>query len=84
MAALLVSSNSWAVIGIIAFVICGFDHIVANEFYFSIYSFINGFEITMLLNLFVVLIGNITGGVFIALIEKNNLEIIESRRHYDK
>lgn len=69
---------------IIAFVICGFDHVVANEFYFGLYSFTVGFSFKMLINLFVVLIGNILGGISVALLERKNLDIIETRRYYDK
>ena len=44
---------------IVAFVICGFDHVVANGFYFAAQSFINGFDIQMLTNIVIVLFGNI-------------------------
>ena len=69
----------YTAIFIVAFVVCGFDHVVANEFYFSLYSFINGFDFAMLLNLLIVLAGNLVGGFFIAIIENKNLEIIEPR-----
>lgn len=69
---------------IAAFVVCGFDHVVANVFYFVLYGFTNDFSAFMLANLLVVLLGNIIGGVSAALLEKGNLDIIETRRHYDK
>lgn len=58
---------------ITTFVICGFDHIVANIFYYSVYIFKFGFDIRILFNFFIVLIGNTLGGLFIGYTEKYRL-----------
>ena len=57
-----------------AFVFCGFDHIVANAFYFSAYGFISSFSVAMIMPMIVVTIGNIIGGLLVGLIEKNNMK----------
>lgn len=54
---------------IMAFVICGFDHIVANMFYYSFYAINNGFAWSMLPSFLVVLCGNIAGGLFTGYLE---------------
>lgn len=54
---------------IMAFVVCGFDHIVANAFYYSFYSIQNGFSVSILPSFFVVLLGNITGGLLTGYLE---------------
>lgn len=74
----------YTAIFIVAFVICGFDHVVANGFYFGLYGFTEGFSLQIIIILSVVLAGNILGGLFTALVERKNLDIIETRRHYDK
>lgn len=53
-----------------AFVICGFDHIVANVFYYTVYSFKFGFDSNIIFNFIIVLFGNIIGGLFIGFSEK--------------
>lgn len=54
---------------IMAFVMCGFDHIVANMFYYSFYSIENGFSLNLLPSFITVLIGNIVGGLGIGYLE---------------
>ena len=48
---------------IMAFVMCGFDHIVANMFYYSFYAINNGFTASLIPSFLVVLAGNIAGGL---------------------
>lgn len=54
---------------IMAFVICGFDHIVANMFYYSFHAIENGFAWSMLPSFLIVLCGNIAGGLFTGYLE---------------
>lgn len=54
---------------IMAFVICGFDHIVANMFYYSFYCINDGFKQEMIPTFIVVLLGNIVGGLGIGFLE---------------
>lgn len=54
---------------IMAFVICGFDHIVANMFYYSYYAINEGFSLGLLPSFFVVLLGNTVGGLAIGYLE---------------
>lgn len=67
----------YTAIFIMIFVLCGFDHVVANVFYFTLYSLLSGVSIQMLPNLLVVLIGNFIGGAFVGLIERENLKDVE-------
>ncbi len=53
-----------------AFVLVGFDHIVANLFYFSLYAITTEFSINILYSLLMVLIGNTIGGIIIGLCHK--------------
>jgi formate/nitrite transporter FocA (FNT family) len=62
-----------------AFVLCGFDHVVANVFYFVLHSILYGFQAKMLLVLLVVLIGNLLGGMFVGIVERKNLESMEEK-----
>lgn len=45
------------------FIVCGFEHVVADAFFFAFYSFNIGFELKMLPILFIIALGNIIGGV---------------------
>ena len=56
-----------------AFVFCGFDHIVANSFYFSAYGLEFGFSLSMILPFIVVAIGNTVGGLLLGFVEKKNM-----------
>ena len=53
--------------GVMVFVLCGFEHCVANMYYFSIGQVWSGRTILYLL---VMTLGNVVGGVFIPLIRK--------------
>ena len=59
------------------FVLCGFDHVVANMFYFSAYSILAGFSTKMLPVTVVVLIGNLFGGMFVGIVEKKHVKEVE-------
>lgn len=48
---------------IMAFVIIGFDHVVANVFYYSFYIFTNGTASNMAQSFIIVLLGNVAGGL---------------------
>lgn len=48
------------------FILCGAEHSIADMFYFSLY----GFNIDIILSLFMILLGNICGGIIIPLLEK--------------
>lgn len=54
---------------IMAFVMCGFDHIVANIFYYSFYAIINGFTLKLIPSFLVVLLGNTVGGLVTGYLE---------------
>ncbi len=54
---------------IMAFVIIGFDHVVANVFYYSFYIIKFGFEKNMISSFIIVLLGNICGGLFTGYLE---------------
>ncbi len=58
---------------IMAFVMCGFDHVVANMFYYSFYSINNGFKASILPSFLVILAGNTFGGFTIGYLEKYRL-----------
>jgi len=58
-----VASLGLSVIFIAVFVICVPEHIVADFFFFSFYSFNVGFEVKMLPILLVVTVGNLIGGM---------------------
>ena len=49
--------------GVMAFILCGFEHCIANMFYFSIAGILN---LKMLLYLLVMIAGNSIGSIFIA------------------
>ena len=53
------------------FIICGFEHCVANMYYFSA---ANNWSWTTLLYLYVMILGNSTGGILIALGNKYGLK----------
>ena len=55
---------------ITAFVFCGFDHIVANFFYFSFYSLQFGVSSAMLAPTLAVTLGNVAGGEFVGFVER--------------
>ena len=62
---------------ITAFVIAGFDHIVANFYYLSAYSIAFGLKLTAIIKVIVfVTLGNIAGGCIVGLIERNRLKTI--------
>lgn len=48
-----------------AFVVIGFDHVVANMFYYMFYSFNEGFKTEMISSFAVVGLGNIIGGFLV-------------------
>ena len=54
---------------IMAFVMCGFDHLVANMFFYSFYAINNGFTLSLLPSFFIVLLGNTIGGLAIGYLE---------------
>lgn len=51
------------VLGITVFILCGFEHCIANAFYFSI---ANAWSWQTILNLLIMIIGNTTGGALFA------------------
>jgi len=53
--------------GVMVFILCGFEHVVANMFY---YSLTPSFDFNMLISLLVMTLGNALGGLFIPLIKK--------------
>lgn len=54
--------------GVMAFILCGFEHCIANMFYFSIAGV---FSLKMLLYLLVMIIGNSIGSIIIAFYYNN-------------
>ncbi len=61
--------------GVMAFILCGFEHCVANMFYFSIAGV---FSLKVLVYLFVMVLGNTVGSVIIAWYNnKYNVERIQ-------
>ncbi len=52
-----------SMIFVAVFVICGFDHAVANAFYFAFYSLDGGFTPELLIITLIVFIGNGVGGI---------------------
>ncbi|MDK2802529.1 MAG: formate/nitrite transporter family protein [Oscillospiraceae bacterium] len=64
------------VIFIGAFVICGFDHVVANIFYYGVYIFNINFKMSMIFNFIIVFIGNSIGGIIVGYSEKYRLKNI--------
>lgn len=59
---------------ITAFVFCGFDHIVANMYYISAYSWAFGADpLKIVISLVAVTLGNIIGGLLIGTIEKKHI-----------
>lgn len=54
-------------LGVIVFILCGFEHSVANMYYFSVANF---FNVKVFAYLGLMIIGNATGGVFIPLFIK--------------
>lgn len=55
------------IFGVSVFVLCGFEHCVADMFYFAFARIFSGQQI---LALFIITLGNITGGLFMGLIIK--------------
>ena len=53
------------------FVLCGYEHVVADAFFFVTYYILFEFKLSMLLILVTVLIGNIMGGLIAGFLEKN-------------
>jgi len=53
--------------GVMVFILCGFEHVVANMYYFSLTP---TFDLNMLVYLLVMTLGNACGGLFIPLIKK--------------
>lgn len=53
--------------GVMVFILCGFEHVVANMFYYSLTPTFNSH---MLVSLLVMTLGNACGGLFIPLIKK--------------
>ena len=54
-------------LGVIVFILCGFEHCIANMYYFSI---ANAWHLNTLLYLFIMIIGNSLGGILIPLCNK--------------
>ena len=59
--------------GVSVFIICGFEHCVADMFYFN---YVQMYSADAFLRLFIIILGNIVGGVFIRFIHKNLVENI--------
>lgn len=55
-------------LGVAGFILCGFEHVVANMFYFTVANQI--FTLKTLLYLFVMTVGNTLGGVIFPVIRK--------------
>jgi len=53
-----------------AFVFCGYEHVVADVFFFVTYSVLFEFKLSLLLILLIVLIGNMIGGFLSGFLEK--------------
>lgn len=65
--------------GVMAFILCGFEHCVANMFYFSIAGVWN---LKVLLYLLVMILGNSIGSILIALYyNKFNMKMIKSKNN---
>ena len=65
------------IMGVMAFILCGFEHCVANMFYFSIAGVWN---LKVLLYLLVMILGNSIGSILIALYyNKFNMKMIKSK-----
>lgn len=59
---------------ITAFVFCGFDHIVANMYYLSAYTWAFGADpLKIIISLVAVTLGNAIGGLFIGSLEKKHV-----------
>lgn len=56
-------------LGVIVFILCGFEHCVANMFYFSVAS---SWGYKTILYLFIMIVGNSLGGILIPLCNKVN------------
>lgn len=52
---------------VIVFILCGFEHCIANMFYFSV---ANAWSFKTILYIFVMIVGNSIGSIFIALYDK--------------
>ena len=57
------NNNNWKPLlyGIPLFIMCGMYHSIADSFYYSVYTFFNGFQIDVLALLVVEIIGNFIG-----------------------
>ena len=53
-----------------AFVFCGYEHVVADIFFFVTYSILFNFKFSLLFILLIVLIGNIIGGLIAGFLEQ--------------
>lgn len=53
--------------GVAVFILCGFEHSIANIFYITVYS---QWNITSIVTLTYITIGNIVGGIIVSLIQK--------------
>jgi len=58
-----IASLSLAVMFVAVFIICGFEHIVADAFFFSFYAVNKGFRSEMIPDFFAVAAGNLIGGI---------------------
>lgn len=61
-----------------AFVIAGFDHVVANMFYMTMYGFNVGFEPAMVMNFVAVALGNTVGGLAVGYLEIYRGELVSA------
>lgn len=62
----------WTPIYIMAFILCGFEHCVANTFYFATANY---FSIEVLIFICVTVIGNALGSILISFLEKQKEEV---------
>jgi len=65
-----IASLSLAVMFVAVFIICGFEHIVADAFFFAFYAINKGFRAEMIPAFLTVAAGNIVGGVGTGYLEK--------------
>lgn len=56
-------SKIFVIMSIATFVISGFEHSIANTFYFASYSILGGFKWKMVLLLIIYIVGNATGSI---------------------
>jgi formate/nitrite transporter FocA (FNT family) len=65
-----IASLSLSVMFVAVFVLCGFEHIVADGFYFAFYTINKGFKAEMVPAFLVIAFGNIVGGVGTGYLDK--------------